>query len=79
MSTLFYPLTVRSVQPDTAEAAIVSFDVPDELREQFAHVSDIAPTLLAAAGVPERPAAPLVGAATGNASTCTRARRSTWG
>ena len=36
MSTLFYPLTVRSVQPDTAEAAIVSFDVPDELREQFA-------------------------------------------
>ena len=36
MSTLFYPLTVRSVQPDTAEAAIVSFDVPAELREQFA-------------------------------------------
>ena len=36
MSTLFYPLTVRSVQPDTAEAAIVSFDVPEELREQFA-------------------------------------------
>ena len=36
MSTLFYPLTVRSVQPDTAEAAIVSFDVPDELRDQFA-------------------------------------------
>ncbi|MDR0213328.1 MAG: phenylacetate-CoA oxygenase/reductase subunit PaaK [Comamonas sp.] len=36
MSTLFYPLTVRSVQPDTAEAAIVNFEVPDDLREQFA-------------------------------------------
>lgn len=36
MSTLFYPLTVRSVQPDTAEAAIVNLEVPDNLREQFA-------------------------------------------
>lgn len=35
MSTLFYPLTVRSVQADTAEAAIVSFDVPEDLRAQF--------------------------------------------
>ena len=35
MSTLFYPLTVRAVQPDTAEAAIVSFDVPEALRAQF--------------------------------------------
>jgi len=36
MSTLFYPLTVRSVQPDTAEAAIVCFEVPADLRERFA-------------------------------------------
>ena len=35
MSTLFYPLTVRSVQADTAEAAIVCFEVPDALRTQF--------------------------------------------
>ncbi|WP_417282537.1 1,2-phenylacetyl-CoA epoxidase subunit PaaE [Comamonas sp.] len=35
MSTLFYPLTVRSVHADTAEAAIVCFEVPDALRTQF--------------------------------------------
>ena len=35
MSTIFYPLTVRSVQPDTAEAVIVSFDVPPALRAVF--------------------------------------------
>lgn len=35
MSTIFHPLTVRSVQPDTAEAVIVSFDVPPELRAVF--------------------------------------------
>ena len=35
MSTIFHPLTVRSVQPDTAEAVIVSFDVPPALRAVF--------------------------------------------
>ena len=35
MSTLFHPLRVRSIEPDTAEAVIVSFDVPDDLRETF--------------------------------------------
>ena len=33
MSVIFHPLRVRSIQPDTAEAVIVSFDVPPELRE----------------------------------------------
>ena len=35
-STLFHPLTVRAIEPDTDEAVIVSFDVPVELREVFA-------------------------------------------
>ena len=35
MSTIFHPLRVRAVEPDTAEAVVVSFDVPDELREVF--------------------------------------------
>ena len=35
MSVLFHPLRVRAVEPDTAEAVIVSFDVPTELREAF--------------------------------------------
>lgn len=35
MSVIFHPLRVRSIQPDTAEAVIVSFDVPPELREVF--------------------------------------------
>lgn len=35
MSTLFHPLTVRNVYPDTPEAMIVSFDVPPELRDTF--------------------------------------------
>ncbi|MGV3570262.1 MAG: FAD-binding oxidoreductase, partial [Ramlibacter sp.] len=35
MSALFHPLRVRAVQPDTAEAVIVSFDVPDDLRPVF--------------------------------------------
>lgn len=35
MSVLFHPLRVRSIQPDTAEAVIVSFDVPEELRAVF--------------------------------------------
>ena len=35
MTTLFHPLTVRSIEPDTAEAVIVSFDVPPALRATF--------------------------------------------
>ena len=35
MSVIFHPLRVRSVQPDTSEAVIVSFDVPEELRPVF--------------------------------------------
>lgn len=35
MSIIFHPLRVRAVQPDTAEAVIVSFDVPEELRPVF--------------------------------------------
>ena len=35
MSTLFHPLRVRAVEPDTQEAVIVSFEVPAPLREVF--------------------------------------------
>lgn len=35
MSALFHPLRVRAIEPDTAEAVIVSFEVPAELRETF--------------------------------------------
>lgn len=35
MSVLFHDLRVRAVQPDTAEAVIVSFDVPEDLRPVF--------------------------------------------
>jgi len=35
MSVMFHPLRVRSVQPDTAEAVIVTFDVPEDLRTVF--------------------------------------------
>jgi len=35
MSVLFHPLRVRAIEPDTAEAVIVSFDVPPELRDTF--------------------------------------------
>lgn len=36
MSTpLFHDLTVRRIEPDTAEAVIVTFDVPPDLREVF--------------------------------------------
>lgn len=35
MSALFHPLRVRSIRPDTAEAVVVAFDVPPELREVF--------------------------------------------
>jgi ring-1,2-phenylacetyl-CoA epoxidase subunit PaaE len=33
--TIFHPLRVRQVLPDTAEAVVVAFDVPEELREVF--------------------------------------------
>jgi len=35
MSVIFHPLRVRQIIPDTAEAVVVAFDVPDELREVF--------------------------------------------
>ena len=37
MSTtpLFHPLRVRGIEPDTAEAVIVTFEVPPELRDVF--------------------------------------------
>jgi ring-1,2-phenylacetyl-CoA epoxidase subunit PaaE len=35
MSAIFHPLRVRAVQPDTAEAVVVSFEVPEELRPVF--------------------------------------------
>jgi ring-1,2-phenylacetyl-CoA epoxidase subunit PaaE len=35
MTPIFHPLRVRAVQPDTQEAVIVSFDVPEDLREVF--------------------------------------------
>jgi len=35
MSTIFHPLTVRSIEPDTPEAVIVTFAVPPELRSSF--------------------------------------------
>jgi len=34
-SPLFHPLRVRRIEPDTAEAVIVSFDIPAELRSTF--------------------------------------------
>ncbi|MGI9026794.1 MAG: 1,2-phenylacetyl-CoA epoxidase subunit PaaE [Burkholderiaceae bacterium] len=35
MTPLFHPLRVRAIEPDTPEAVIVSFDVPDDLRDVF--------------------------------------------
>src|SRR5690606_38241725 len=35
MSVIFHPLRVRAVQPDTQEAVIVSFEVPQELQPVF--------------------------------------------
>jgi len=35
MSTLFHPLRVRRIEPDTAEAVIVTFEVPHDLRDVF--------------------------------------------
>ena len=35
MTPIFHPLKVRAIEPDTAEAVIVSFDVPEPLRDVF--------------------------------------------
>lgn len=35
MTIIFHPLRVRAVQPDTQEAVVVSFDVPEDLRPVF--------------------------------------------
>ncbi|MGF6351604.1 1,2-phenylacetyl-CoA epoxidase subunit PaaE [Variovorax sp. W2I14] len=35
MSTLFHPLRVKAIEPDTPEAVIVSFEVPADLQEVF--------------------------------------------
>lgn len=35
MSVIFHPLRVRAIEPDTAEAVIVSFEVPPPLRDVF--------------------------------------------
>ncbi|BEP44445.1 1,2-phenylacetyl-CoA epoxidase subunit PaaE [Variovorax sp. V15] len=35
MSTLFHPLRVKAIEPDTAEAVIVSFEVPADLQQVF--------------------------------------------
>ena len=35
MSVLFHPLRVRAIEPDTEEAVVVSFEVPDNLRDVF--------------------------------------------
>lgn len=36
MNFTFHPLRVRSVEPDTQDAVVVSFDVPENLRDVFA-------------------------------------------
>ena len=38
MTVLFHPLRVRAVEPDTADAVVVSFDVPPELRSTFGFI-----------------------------------------
>ena len=35
MSVIFHPLRVRTIEPDTLEAVVVSFEVPDDLRAVF--------------------------------------------
>ncbi len=35
MSTLFHPLRVKAITPDTAEAVVVSFEVPPDLQSVF--------------------------------------------
>jgi len=37
LSVMFHPLRVRSIVPDTAEAVIVSFEVPESLRPVFGY------------------------------------------
>ncbi|HUP07385.1 MAG TPA: FAD-binding oxidoreductase, partial [Caldimonas sp.] len=37
MSVMFHPLRVRSIVPDTTEAVIVSFEVPEALRPVFGY------------------------------------------
>ena len=41
MTPIFHPLRVRAIEPDTAEAVIVSFDVPEELRAVFGFTQGI--------------------------------------
>jgi ring-1,2-phenylacetyl-CoA epoxidase subunit PaaE len=38
MSAMFHPLRVRSIEPDTAEAVIVCFEVPEQLRQTFGFI-----------------------------------------
>ncbi len=38
MSTQFYPLRVKDLQKDTENAVVVTFDVPDELADQFTFI-----------------------------------------
>lgn len=38
MSVIFHPLRVRAVEPDTHEAVIVSFDIPEDLRTVFGFI-----------------------------------------
>ena len=45
MSVIFHPMRVRSIEPDTQEAVIVSFDVPAELREVFGFIQSKAGSL----------------------------------
>ena len=35
MSVMFHPLPVKAIEADTPESLIVSFSVPDSLREAF--------------------------------------------
>jgi len=35
MSVIFHPLRVRAIEADTDEAVVVSFDVPEPLRDVF--------------------------------------------
>ena len=38
MSTQFYPLRVKDLQKDTENAVVVTFDLPDELADQFTFI-----------------------------------------
>ncbi len=50
MDTHFYALRVRAIEPDTDEAVIVSFDIPQDLRERFAFTQGQYLTLRASVG-----------------------------